>query len=98
MIDKKALDIGEINVDTDIHEFAMFCRKANKRWDNPKTEAEKLVYRMTHGEKTKEEYLELENDVKRFISSNVSDEEKSKVGEFAESLSMICSAVREGRL
>ncbi len=95
---RKALDIGEIHADTDIHEFAMFCREFDRRWDNPQTETEKLIYRMTHGEKTKDEYLKLENDVKKFISSNVSDEDKRKVGEYTESLSMICNAIREGRL
>lgn len=92
------LQANEINVNTDIHEFAMFCRRRRERWNNPQTGAEKLIYRMTHGEKTKEEYLELENDVKKFISSDASDDDKRMVGSCAESLCMICNAIREGRL
>jgi len=95
---RKLLDVEGINEDTDIHEFAMFCREYDKRWNNPQTEAEKLVYRMTHGEKTNEEYLELQDDVRKFIASDASEEDKHKVGGYAESLCMICNAIREGLL
>lgn len=88
----------EINKNTDTHEFALFCREYDRRWNNPQTEAEKLIYRMTHGKKTNEEYLKLQNDVKKFIASDASDEDKKVVGEYTESLWMICSAIQEGRL
>lgn len=96
--EKKVLRREDINEDTDIHEFARFCREYNKRWNNPQTEAEKLIYRMTHGEKTNEEYLKLQQDVREFIASDASEEDKRAVGGYTESLCMICSAIRQGLL
>lgn len=90
--------IGDINGTSGIHEFAMLCREYNQKLNNPQTEAEKLVYRMTHGKKTKEEYLKLEEDVIKFVASDASEEDKRKVGGYTESLRMICNSIREGRL
>jgi len=91
-------NVSEINENTDIHEFAMFCKKLRKKWENPETEAEKLIYRMTHGKMTNKEYLELEEEVIKFIASDASEEDKRAVGGYAESLSMICNGIREGLL
>ena len=76
----------------------MFCKEYTRRLESPQTEAEKLIYRMTHGKLTKDEYLNLEQDVKDFIASDASEEDKRAVGGYTESLSMICNAIREGLL
>ena len=91
-------DTSEINENTDIHEFAMYCKRMREKWENPQTEAEKLIYRMTHGKKTNEEYLELQQDVRKFLASDALEEDKRAVGGYTESLCMICSAIREGLL
>ena len=96
--ERKVLRAEDINKDTDIHEFARFCREYVRRLENPQTEAEKLIYRMTHGKKTNEEYLKLQQDVRKFIASDASEEDKRAVGGYTESLCMICSAIREGLL
>lgn len=43
-----------VNVsEMDMHEFAMFCKKCTERWNNPQTEAERLVYEMASNKKGK---------------------------------------------
>ena len=96
--ERKVLRAEDINKDTDIHEFAMYCKRMREKWENPQTEAEKLIYRMTHGKKTNEEYLKLQQDVRKFIASDASEEDKRAVGGYTESLCMICNAIREGLL
>lgn len=91
-------NVSEINENTDIHEFAMFCKKLREKWENPQTEAEKLIYRMTHGKKTNDEYLKLQQDVRAFMASDALEEDKRAVMGYTESLSMICNAIREGLL
>lgn len=93
----KKPDVRRINKNTDIQEFAIFCREYDRYMDNPRTEAEKLIYRMTHGKKTNEEYLKLENDIEEFVRT-ASEEDRRLVGGYTESLSMVCCAIREGRL
>ena len=53
---------------------------------------------MTHGKKTNEEYLKLQQDVRKFIASDASEEDKRAVRGYAESLCMICSTIRESLL
>jgi hypothetical protein len=47
---------------------------------------------------TKEEFFEVEDEVRKFLKSDASEADKQKVLGYTESLSMICSAIREGRL
>lgn len=91
-------NVSEIDENTDIHEFAMFCKKLREKWENPQTEAEELIYRMTHGKKTNDEYLRLQQDVRKFMASDALEEDKRSVMGYTESLSMICNAIREGLL
>ena len=60
--------------------------------------AEKLVDKIRSKKYSNEEYLKLEEEVKAFLKSDSSEEDKQKVRGYAESLYMICSAIREGRL
>ena len=45
----QSLNVSEM----DMHEFAMFCKKCNERWNNPQTEAERLVYEIAGNKKRK---------------------------------------------
>ena len=63
------------------------------------TEVDKLIERILSRErKSKEELLQLEKDVRDFFRSDASDEDKRKLSGYTEGLSMICCAIREGRL
>ena len=55
-------DVSEINANTDIHEFAMFCKKMRERWNNPQTEAERLRNEIMSSGKTDDEWLELQKE------------------------------------
>lgn len=62
------------------------------------SEAEKLVARMQEKKYTREDFFEVEEAVKAFLKSDISEEDKRMVLGYTESLSMLCSAIREGRL
>lgn len=97
MSDKgKVLRIEDVNEDTDIHEFAMLCKRLREQMENPQTEAEKLIYRIEHAKR--EECLALEEELKVYFASDAAEEDKREVGGYTESLSMICSAIRQGLL
>lgn len=81
-----------------MHEFAQFCKEQNERLKNPKTEGDKLSNKIFANFKSNDEVLELEKEVQSFFQSDASDEDKKLVGGYTESLGMICSAIREGRL
>lgn len=57
------------------------------------SEAEKLRYRLMNGEKSKEEWLQLREEVRAFFKSDASEEDKRMLMGYTESLSMICSAI-----
>ena len=83
----------------DMHEFAMFCKKCNERWNNPQTEAERLVYEMAGNKKrkTNQEWLDLQKEVQEFLKT-ATEEDRNLIGGYTESLCMICSAIKEGLL
>lgn len=59
------------------------------------SEAEKLRYRLMNGKKSKEEWLELREDVRAFFKSDASEEDKKMLMGYTESLYMICSAIED---
>lgn len=81
-------------------EFMKIVREKNEWNKHPEkwTQAEQLRERIMSGEKTKEEYLALQEELNAFIASNPSQEELKKLQGCGESLAMICSAINEGRL
>ena len=62
------------------------------------SDADKLIAKMYEKKHTKEEYFEVENEVKAFLKSSASESDKQKVMGYTESLSMLCTAIREGKL
>lgn len=62
------------------------------------SEAKKIIAKIQEKKYSKEEYFEIEDEVIAFLKSDVSEEEKRIVLGYTESLYMICSAIREGRL
>ena len=64
------------------------------------SEADKLIARIQEKKYTKEEYFATEKEVEDFMKSSAPESEKQKVRDsgYPESLYMICSAIREGRL
>lgn len=71
-----------------------------KRYDiteNSST-AEKLVYELSKKHNTNNEYLELQKNVKFFLESDASEKDKQMVMGYTESLSMICSAIKNNLL
>ena len=82
-----------------MHEFAIFCKRYNVRCDNPQTEAERLVYEIMGNKKrkTNQEWLDLQEEVREFLKT-ATEEDRNLIGGYTESLSMICSAIEEGRL
>lgn len=59
------------------------------------SEAEKLRYRLMNGKKSKEEWLQLREEVRAFFKSDASEEDKRMLMGYTESLSMICSAIED---
>lgn len=59
------------------------------------SEAEKLRYRLMNGKKSKEEWLQLREDVRVFFKSDAPEEDKRMLMGYTESLSMICSAIED---
>ena len=60
--------------------------------------AEKLVHELSKKHNSDDEYLELQKRVKVFLESDASEEDKQMVMGYAESLSMMCSAIKDGLL
>ena len=91
----KSVNVSEM----DAHEFAMYCKRWTERWNNPQTEAERLVYEMTHNNKgrTNQEWLDLQKEVREFLKT-ATEEDRKLIGGYTESLCMICSAIKEGLL
>lgn len=64
------------------------------------SEAEKLIAKLQEKKYSKEDYFEAEKVLSDFMKSSASESEKQKVRDsgYPESLYMICSAIREGRI
>lgn len=64
------------------------------------SEAEKLIAKLQEKKYSKEDYFEVEKVLSDFMKSSASESEKQKVRDsgYPESLYMICSAIREGRI
>lgn len=80
-------------------EFIEEYKEKNKITENS-SEADKLIARIQEKKYTKEEYFATEKEIEDFMKSDVSESEKQKVlySGYPESLYMLCSAIREGRL
>lgn len=59
------------------------------------SEADKLRYRLMNGKKTKEEWLQLREEVRDFLQSDAPEKDKRMLLGYTESMSMICSAIEE---
>ncbi|WP_461815895.1 hypothetical protein [Faecalimonas sp.] len=82
----------------DMKTFIKIVKEENrKRKAKPKTKAEELKCRMLQ-RTTNDEYLKLQQEVKKFFESDASEEEKEMLSGYTESLNMICSAIKENRL
>ena len=81
-------------------EFMTIVRETNEKNSHPErwTEAERLCHGIMTRQKSNEDYFRVEEAVKDFLRSDASEEEKQMVRGYAESLAMICAAIREGRL
>lgn len=81
-------------------EFMKKVRETNEKNRHPEcwTEAERLCHEIMTQQKSKEDYFQLEKEVRDFLKSDASQDDKQMVIGYAESLSMICAAIREGRL
>lgn len=71
-----------------------------KRYDITENSSttEKLVYELSKKHNTNNEYLELQKKVKFFLESDASEKDKQMVMGYTESLSMICSAIKNNLL
>ena len=84
----------------DIKGLLKTIKEYNKKYTNTEnsSEADKLIAKMHEKKHTKEEFFEVEDEVRKFLKSDASEADKQKVLGYTESLSMICAAIREGRL
>lgn len=48
-----------------------------------------------NGKKSKEEWLQLREDVRAFIASDAPEEDKEMLGGYTETLVMMCSAIED---
>ena len=78
-------------------EFMKIVREKNEWYNHPEkwTEAEKLRDRIMSGKKSKEEWLQLREDVRAFIASDAPEEDKAMLGGYTETLVMMCSAIED---
>nr|DAE57264.1 MAG TPA: hypothetical protein [Bacteriophage sp.]DAV59288.1 MAG TPA: hypothetical protein [Caudoviricetes sp.] len=84
----------------DIKGLLKTIKEYNKKYTitENSSEADKLIAKMHEKKHTKEEFFEVEDEVRKFLKSDASEADKQKVLGYTESLSMICAAIREGRL
>lgn len=80
---------------TDIKGLLKDIEEYNKKYaiTENSSEAEKLRYRLMNGKKSKEEWLQLREDVRNFLKSDAPKEDKKMLLGYTESMSMICSAI-----
>ena len=78
-------------------EFMKIVREKNEWRRHPEkwTEAEKLRERIMSGKKSKEEWLQLREDVRAFFESDAPEEDKAMLGGYTETLVMMCSAIED---
>ena len=78
-------------------EFMKIVREKNEWYKHLEkwTEAEKLRERIMSGKKSKEEWLQLREDVRAFIASDAPEEDKAMLGGYTETLVMMCSAIED---
>lgn len=84
----------------DIKGLIKTIKEYNKKYTitENSSESDKLIAKMHEKKYTKEEFFEVEDEVRKFLKSDASEADKQKVMGYTESLSMICAAIREGRL
>ena len=84
----------------DIKGLLKTIKEYNKKYTitENSSEADKLIAKMHEKKHTKEEFFEVEDEVRKFLKSDASEADKQIVLGYTESLSMICAAIREGRL
>lgn len=84
----------------DIKGLLKTIKEYNKKYTitENSSEADKLIAKMHEKKHTKEKFFEVEDEVRKFLKSDASEADKQKVLGYTESLSMICAAIREGRL
>ncbi len=84
----------------DIKGLINIIQEYNKKYSitENSSEADKLIAKMHKKKYTKEEYFEVEEEVRTFLKSDASEADKQKVMGYTEALSMLCAAIREGRL
>ncbi len=84
----------------DIKGLIKTIKEYNKKYTitENSSEADKLIAKMHEKKHTKEEFFEVEDEVRKFLKSDASEADKQKVLGYTESLSMLCAAIREGRL
>ncbi len=84
----------------DIKGLIKTIKEYNKKYTitENSSESDKLIAKMHEKKYTKEEFFEVEDEVRKFLKSDASEADKQKVLGYTESLSMICAAIREGRL
>lgn len=84
----------------DIKGLIKTIKEYNKKYTitENSSEADKLIAKMHEKKHTKEEFFEVEDEVRKFLKSDASEADKQKVMGYTESLSMLCAAIREGRL
>ncbi len=72
-------------------------REKNDWYRHPEkwTEAEKLRERIMSGKKSKEEWLQLREDVGAFFESDASEKDKDMLRGYTETLVMMCSAMED---
>ena len=78
-------------------EFIEIVREKNEWHRHPEnwTEAEKLRERIMSGKKSKEEWVQLRKDVRKFLESDAPEEDKKMLKGYTETLSMVCLAIEE---
>lgn len=62
------------------------------------SEAEKIRFELLQKGLSKQECLKLQEKVIMFLNSDASESDKQMIMGYTESLSMICSAIKSGRL
>ena len=78
-------------------EFMKIVRETKEKNAHPErwTEAERLCHEIMTRQKSTEDYFKLEAEVKAFMQSDASEEDKQKVRGYTESLYMMISAIRD---
>lgn len=78
-------------------DFMKLVRERNEWQRHPEkwTDAEKLRERIMSGKKSKEEWLQLREDVRTFLASDAPETDKEMLGGYTETLVMMCSAIED---